>query len=455
MPLSHDEMVHLKGSLYEKMPGDHWQKLANLRRCSPTVDAAGQVAAVHGKRDRRAVTSGTTTSRCDWHLAEHPDRAAFMRVHGAARPDVQAGARRSGNWTREPRGFEWIDVNDRANSVLSYMRRSDDGACDRRAEPHAQRRTARIASACRSRASTRALLSSDAREWGGSGYAPSCSPCMPTTFRITAGAIRSSSRLPPLSARSSCRRGACATGGTLERMEEASEPTVRSCAACRAGSASSTRMSTRRASPCATRRTTRASGCSPRWGTTSSTEDGARKALRALRRRKRREWIAPVRVVRQRSKSLATVRVRVPRTLRRRGRVALDARDRRRRRLAGSGAARRAVARRGAWRSSCPSTRRSAITISTSSFSADGQRRRTPRSGSSSCRQRCTPPELRLHGKRGFGITTNLYTVRSNENWGAGDIGDVADDGAVARAAWRRVRGNESAACAAQLRATT
>jgi 1,4-alpha-glucan branching enzyme len=31
MPLSHDEMVHMKGSLYEKMPGDHWQRLANLR----------------------------------------------------------------------------------------------------------------------------------------------------------------------------------------------------------------------------------------------------------------------------------------------------------------------------------------------------------------------------------------------------------------------------------------
>ncbi|MBA3672922.1 MAG: 4-alpha-glucanotransferase, partial [Gemmatimonadaceae bacterium] len=38
----------------------------------------------------------------------------------------------------------------------------------------------------------------------------------------------------------------------------------------------------------------------------------------------------------------------------------------------------------------------------------------------------CMVPEARLHGQRGFGLTTNLYTIRSEKNWGAGDIGDVA-----------------------------
>ena len=62
LPLSHDEVVHGKGSLLRKMPGDDWQKFANLRLMFGYMfGQPGQEAALHGRRIRPVATSGTTT----------------------------------------------------------------------------------------------------------------------------------------------------------------------------------------------------------------------------------------------------------------------------------------------------------------------------------------------------------------------------------------------------------
>jgi 4-alpha-glucanotransferase len=154
-----------------------------------------------------------------------------------------------------------------------------------------------------------------------------------------------------------------------------------------------------------------------------STEERAVETLRGLKRAKRREWIAPVRVVRQRSRSLARVSVRVPsmRSDTVEWTLTLRTEEGMEWRWTGTTSGGRA--------------RREQLTLPvvpplgyhdlTVTFEGGGKWR------SATQRlivvpSRCTPPEARLRGRRGFGITANLYTVRSERNWGAGDLGDLA-----------------------------
>jgi 1,4-alpha-glucan branching enzyme len=199
MPLSHDEMVHLKGSLYAKMPGDHWQKLANLRvLLAYQVTRPGKSLLFMGS-ELAEPDEWNHDRSLDWHLLEQPDRAAFMEyvarlghLYQQLPPFWQGDC--------EPRGFEWIDVSDRNNSVLSYMRRASDGGghvivvLNLTPTPHERYRIGVLENG----EYTVALSSDDAR-WGGSGYRP--------TATVTAADVPYHGRrfsvemaLPPLSA---------------------------------------------------------------------------------------------------------------------------------------------------------------------------------------------------------------------------------------------------------------
>ncbi|MGH7668022.1 MAG: alpha amylase C-terminal domain-containing protein, partial [Gemmatimonadaceae bacterium] len=125
MPLSHDEVVHGKGSLYDKMPGDRWQKLANLRlllayQCArpgkPLVFMGTEFA-----QEREWDHDGSL----DWHLAEAPDRVAFGRCMERL---GQLYRETAAFWQRDhdPEGFAWIDAGDRENSVFAFVRLSND-----------------------------------------------------------------------------------------------------------------------------------------------------------------------------------------------------------------------------------------------------------------------------------------------------------------------------------------
>ncbi len=125
MPLSHDEVVHGKGSLLNKMPGDKWQKFANLRalltyqyaRPGKKLLFMGTELAPDGEWNHDA--------SLDWHLAEDTLRSAFARFLAdlgrlyVASPPL---------WRLDDsgEGFSWIDCNDRDNSVIAFVR--SDGA---------------------------------------------------------------------------------------------------------------------------------------------------------------------------------------------------------------------------------------------------------------------------------------------------------------------------------------
>jgi 1,4-alpha-glucan branching enzyme len=125
MPLSHDEVVHGKGSLLNKMAGDLWQKFANLRLL---------LAYQYTRPGKKLLFMGTELAAdrewnhdgsLDWHLAGDPMRSGLMRFL----EDLGGLYRRSRCLWRsdpDPEGFRWIDCEDRDNSVLSYVRRDRD-----------------------------------------------------------------------------------------------------------------------------------------------------------------------------------------------------------------------------------------------------------------------------------------------------------------------------------------
>jgi 1,4-alpha-glucan branching enzyme len=122
LPFSHDEVVHGKGSLIGKMPGDGWQKAANLRLA---------LGAMWGHPGKKLLFMGielgqwrewSESRSLDWHLLEQPLHAGIQRWMR----DLNALYRAEpALWEADafPEGFEWIDFHDVEQSILSFVRR--------------------------------------------------------------------------------------------------------------------------------------------------------------------------------------------------------------------------------------------------------------------------------------------------------------------------------------------
>jgi 1,4-alpha-glucan branching enzyme len=167
LPLSHDEVVHGKGSLLGKMPGDDWQKFANLRLLLGYMYAQpGKKLLFMGGEFGQWREWGHDES-LEWHLLDYPPHSGLKRwVEDLNR--FYLGQPALYELDFEQAGFEWIDCNDVEHSVVSLMRkgRSPDEllvvVCNFTPTTHFNYRIG-----VPQPGFWRELLNSDAREYGG------------------------------------------------------------------------------------------------------------------------------------------------------------------------------------------------------------------------------------------------------------------------------------------------
>jgi 1,4-alpha-glucan branching enzyme len=169
LPLSHDEVVHGKGSLIGKMPGDDWQKRANVRLLlgymwthpgKKLLFMGGEIGQWDEWSHERSV---------DWHLLNVPEHKGLQRWM----QDLNKYYRgQRALWERDfvPDGFSWVDCNDVQNNVIGFLRKDAAGnarvlvVCNFTPVPRYNYRLGVPYAGY-----WREALNSDAKEYGGSG----------------------------------------------------------------------------------------------------------------------------------------------------------------------------------------------------------------------------------------------------------------------------------------------
>jgi 1,4-alpha-glucan branching enzyme len=169
LPLSHDEVVYGKGSLLGKMPGDEWQKFANLRLLLGFMFTHPGKKLLFMGGEYGQTREWTHEESLDWHLLEHPLHQGVQKWV----KDLNLIYRREPALFEldfERDGFEWIDFSDWAKSIISYIRRGRSSGdlilvvCNFTPEVREAYRIGVPKSGF-----WREILNSDAKEYGGSG----------------------------------------------------------------------------------------------------------------------------------------------------------------------------------------------------------------------------------------------------------------------------------------------
>ena len=198
LPLSHDEVVHLKKSLLDKMAGDRWQKFANLRLMYAWMWTLPGKKLLFMGGEFAQNSEWNFQQSLPWHLAGLPEHAGIQSLIA----DLNALYRGHAALHRldfEQRGFAWMTCDDQARSVVAFCRFDDDGefllvACNFTPVPRAAYRIGVPRAG-----EYREIFNSDSAHYGGSNLGnlavvlTTNSPCMGQPYSLDL-------MLPPLAA---------------------------------------------------------------------------------------------------------------------------------------------------------------------------------------------------------------------------------------------------------------
>ena len=168
LPISHDEVVHGKGSLLRKMPGDRWQQLANLRAYLAYMWAHPGKQLLFMGIEIGQESEWAEARELDWWLLEHPEHHG---VHSLVRDLNRVYRDTPALWSNDgdPAAFEWLDANDAGRTVFSFQRRAANGdalvcVANFAAQPHHDYRLALPAAG-----EWEEVVNTDAESYTGSG----------------------------------------------------------------------------------------------------------------------------------------------------------------------------------------------------------------------------------------------------------------------------------------------
>ena len=127
LPISHDEVVHGKGSLLRKMPGDRWRQLANLRAYLAYMWAHPGKQLLFMGSEFAQESEWAESRELDWWLLDHVEHRG---VQSLVRDLNRVYADSPALWSldQDQSGFAWIDANDASNNVFSFLRKGKDGS---------------------------------------------------------------------------------------------------------------------------------------------------------------------------------------------------------------------------------------------------------------------------------------------------------------------------------------